>query len=198
MKSNQNKPIEAFNKLSDQARYGILAGIVLLIIALDVGFLVIPQLTSISGINDQINKLSSDTQQVLTDRTRLTVFKKNLQQQREQLELISDRIRPIQEMPAIMSTMSSIANEFGVKIDELTPQKEKEVALNSSPDGKYYAVPVVVKARGGYHMFGHFLNKLENQDLYFFVQDFIIQNDDKDVSNHLYSMTIKLVLIDKH
>jgi hypothetical protein len=64
--------------------------------------------------------------------------------------------------------------------------KSQQETLTSSADGKYYALPVVIKARCGYHMFGRFLNKLENEDLYFIMKDFIIQNDDKDPNTHAF------------
>ena len=46
-------------------------------------------------------------------------------------------------------------------------------------------------------MFGRFLNKLENEDLYFILKDFIIQNDEKDPNTHLFSLTIKIILVDR-
>ncbi len=106
-------------------------------------------------------------------------------------------MRPIQEVPAILSTISSIANEYGVKIDQMVPEKNQQEALTAAADGKYYALPVVIKARCGYHMFGHFLNKLENEDMYFIMKDFIIQNDEKDSNTHLFSLTIKIILVDR-
>ncbi len=42
---------------------------------------------SIADINDQIKKLSEDTQQVLTDRQRIKQLKKNLQDTRAQLDV---------------------------------------------------------------------------------------------------------------
>ena len=74
-----NKILESFNKLNDQTRYAILVGVVFLIILLDVMLLVLPQMGSIADINDQIKKMSDDTQQVLIDRQRINQLKKNLQ-----------------------------------------------------------------------------------------------------------------------
>ena len=106
-------------------------------------------------------------------------------------------MRPIQEVPAILSIISGIANEYGVKIDQLLPEKNLQEALPTAADGKYYALPIVIKAHGGYHKFGHFLNKLENGDMFFILKDFIIQNDEKDTNTRLFSLTIKLILVDK-
>ena len=62
------------------------AGVVFLIILLDVFFLVLPQIGGIADINDQIKKMSDDTQQVLTDKQRINQLKKNLQDARVQLK----------------------------------------------------------------------------------------------------------------
>ena len=77
----------------------------------------------IADINDQIKKMSEDTQQVLTDKQRINLLRKNLQEARVSIKALNTKVRPIQEVPAILSTISSIANEYGVKIDQLIPEK---------------------------------------------------------------------------
>jgi Tfp pilus assembly protein PilO len=178
-------------------RYSILGGIVFLIILLDIFLLVVPQIDGIANVNDQIRKMTEDTQQVLTDRQRIIQLRKNLQDARVQLNSLSMKVRLIQEVPAILSTISSIANEYGVKIDQLVPEKNQQEPLKAAMDGKYYALPVVIKAHCGYHMFGRFLNKLENEDLFFILKDFIIQNVEKDPNMHLFSLTINIILVDR-
>jgi Tfp pilus assembly protein PilO len=197
MKFDFTKILEYFNNLNDQARYAVFGGVVFFVILLDVLFLVLPQIGSITDMNDQIKKMSEDTQQVLIDRQRIDQLRKNLQAARLQLNSLSVRVRPIQEVPAILSTISSIANNYSVKIDQMVPEKSQQETLTSAADGKYYALPIVIKAHSGYHTFGRFLNKLESENLYFIMEDFIIQNDAKDTHTHLYSLTIKIVLVDK-
>ncbi len=196
MKIDLTKIIEYFNNLNDRVRYAILGAVVFLIIVLDVFLFVLPQINGIANVNDQIKKLSEDTQQVLTDRQRLDRLGKNLQKERLELSSLSMKVRPIQEVPAILGAISSIANEYGVKIDQLIPEKDQQEALTAA-DGKYYALPIVIKARCGYHMFGRFLNKLENGNLYFILKDFIIQNDEREINTHSFSLTIKIILVDK-
>jgi len=198
MKIDLSKVIGYFNNLNDQARYAMLGGAVFLIILLDVFFLVLPQINGIVHVNDQIKKLSEDTQQVLTDRQRTNQLRKNLQGERVRLSSLSRKVRLIQEVPAILSTISSIAKEYGVIIDQLVPEKDQQEDLKVAADGRYYALPILIKARCGYHMFGHFLNKLENADMCFILKDFIIQNDERDTNTHLFSLTIKLILVNRN
>ena len=197
MNLDLKKIIESFNNLNDQTRYAIFGGVVFLILLLDVIFLASPQIGGISDINDQIKKLSEDTQQVSVDKQRIVLLKKNLEDSRVQLNSLNDKVRSIQEVPAILGTISSIANQYGVKIDQLVPEKKLQESLIATADGKYYALPVEIKIRCGYHKFGHFLNKLENADLFFIMKDFIIQNDEKNPNIQAYSMTIKIILVDK-
>jgi len=194
MNPELKKIIDNFNNLNDQTRYAVLGGVVLLVILLDVFFLTLPQIGSIADINDQVTKITTDTQQVLTDRARINILKKDLQDKRDLLKSLAGRVRSPQEVPAILSAISSIANEYGVKIDQLTPEKSLQEALTTDGNDKYFALPVVIKASCGYHQFGHFLNRLENEDMFFIMKDFVIQNDDKGSSAHNYSLTIDIIL----
>jgi len=197
MKLDLQKILEYFNSFNDRARLALLTGAALLAILLYVVILGLPQMAGIGAINAQVRKLSEGSQQVLIDKQRYDLYGKSLEIARYQLGSLNVKVRPIQEVPAILSTISSIAREYGVKIDQLVPEYSQQETLTASAEGKYFALPIEVKARCGYHMFGHFLNKLENEDLYFILKDFIIQNDEKDPKTHLFSLTIKIVLVDK-
>jgi Tfp pilus assembly protein PilO len=161
MKFDLKQILEYFNNLNDQARYAILGGVVVVIILLDVFLLVLPQCAGIAELNSQVTKMAQDTQQILVDRQRVGQLRRNLQLTRLELKELSNKVRPVQEVPIILANISSIANQYDVKIDQLIPEKQLQEALTVSPEGRYYALPVVIKARCGYHMFGRFLNKLE-------------------------------------
>jgi Tfp pilus assembly protein PilO len=198
MKPDLNKILEQFNKMNDQTRYGILGGVVFFIILLDVLLLVLPQIGAIGSTNDQVRQMTADTLQVQTDKQRINQLRKNLQDSRLQLSALSARVRPVQEVPSILTTISSIANEYGVKIEQLDPEKGQQETLKAASADKYYALPVLIKARCGYHMFGRFLNKLEGEDMFFIMKDFIIQNDGANTNSHLFSLTLDIILVEKH
>jgi Tfp pilus assembly protein PilO len=197
MKLDLNNIIAYFNNLNEQLRYGLLGLAVLLVIVLDVFFLVLPQIGGIADVNSQIKKMSEDIQKVHTDKERIEQLRKNLKDTHAQLNALSARVRSLQEVPAILSTISNIANQYSVKIDQLVPEKSMQETLTSDADGKYYALPILIRAHCGYHMFGRFLNDLENEDLYFILKDFIIQNDVKEPATHSFSLTIRVILVDR-
>jgi Tfp pilus assembly protein PilO len=197
MKIDLNKILEIFNGLNEHVRYSIFGFFVLLVVLSDVFFLVLPQCGSIVDVNNQIKQLSQDTAQVLNDKQRIDQLKNNLEQTRLTLDAMNAKVRPLQEVPAILDAISRIANKYDVKIDQLIPQKQVQESLTQSEDGHYYALPIAIQARCGYHMFGRFLNKLENSDLYFSLKDLIIQDDEKDLQMHSFTLTIKIILVDK-
>ena len=67
----------------------------------------------------------------------------------------------------------------------------------TSPEGNFYAIPIVLLAHGGYHAWGHFLNYLETTNLYFSLSDLRIEVDTKDRNNRLITATLKVILTDK-
>ncbi|MDE2027119.1 MAG: type 4a pilus biogenesis protein PilO [Candidatus Omnitrophica bacterium] len=191
------KVIDAFNKLSEQSRYGVVIFIVILIVLLDVVFLALPQLGSIGAANNKIRDMGENTRQIMTDKARIGSLKKNLEETRLQFTSLSNKVRALQEVPAILTTISSVANQYGVQIDQLVPDQSGQQALTKTPEAQYYALPVTIKARGGYHNFGRFINKLENSELFFIMKDFIIQNEAANPNRHVFSLTINLILADR-
>jgi Tfp pilus assembly protein PilO len=191
------KILERYNKLSDQTRYCVLVGAIFLIILLDILLLVLPQISSIADVNAQIKKLSEDTRQVTADRVRIKLLKTGLEETRSHLDTLSGKVRSLQGLPAILGIISSAANENGVLIEELVPEKSMQESLTKAPEGQYYALPVVLRVRCAYHRFGRFLNELENGQMYFAMKDFVIQHDGKDPNTHTFSLTINLILMEK-
>lgn len=197
MSLDPKRLLDRYNKLSDQTRYCALVGAIFLVILLDIILLVLPQISSIADVDAQVKKLEEDTRQVSADKMRTSLLKANLQDTRDRLERLNAKVRMLQEVPAILGIISSAANENGVLIEGLVPAKSMQETLVRAPEGQYYALPVVIRARGGYHKFGKFLSDLENGDLYFSIKDFAVQHDGKNPATHTFSLTIKLILLEK-
>lgn len=192
-----DKIIEGYNGLEVKFRYGIFGGLLLMVFALDYFSVMAFQLDYLKKSDEEIKTLVQEIGQVKADKLFIAQMKKSLDVPRRQLVAMSEKVRSVQAVPIVLEEISRLANEFGVKIDQLTPQKDAQELLITAPEGKYYALPIVIQARSGYHMFGHFLNRLERQDLYFSVRDLRIEADEKDPNNQLISMVIKVILVDK-
>lgn len=188
--------IEQFNKMDIKMRYGAFAAAVLVFVLVDYFALLGPQLGALNKMGEQTKTLSNDIQRVKADMTRINEIKQGLEGARRQLQGLDSKIRLLSEMPAVLEEMSAMANASQVKIDQLLPSKDGPQNLVTAGDIKYYALPIVVETRSGYHMFGRFLNKLENSNLLFMVKDLRMEGSDQS-TNLSIRATLEVVLADK-
>ena len=197
MKFNVKNIIEGFNKLNTQVRLAIFWLVIVLVLMVDVVYLLMPQWNAVNEINTQITTVRQETQEVLSQRQQIARLRKNLEETRTQFGQLNDKVRPGQELPTVLANISDIANQVGVKIEQLDPDKAHQTSIRTSLEGKYYALPIIVRAQAGYHMFGHFLDILEKEKIFFTIKDFTIDNDMKDVRTHSYALTMDIIIADR-
>jgi len=197
MKINVQNVMRGINGADIKVRYGIFAGILLAAFALDYFLLMGPQIRSLKGLGEAAKTTSADVQRVSNDLQRIQQIKDGLNSSRAELEAVSLKIRSLQEVPVILEEISRTANQFNVKIDQVKPLTESQETLISAPEGKYYALPIVIQARSGYHMFGHFLNTLESGHLFFILRDWHMEAGPQADQGLLVQATLKVILTEK-
>ena len=197
MKINAQNIIRGINGADIRVRYGIFAGILLAAFALDYFLLMGPQIRSLKGLGKATKTTSADVQRVSNDLQRIQQIKDGLNSSRADLEAMSLKVRSLQEVPVILEEISRTANQFNVKIDQVKPLPESQETLISAPEGKYYALPIVIQARSGYHMFGRFLNTLESGHLFFTLRDWHMEAGPEVGKGLLVQATLKVILMEK-
>jgi Tfp pilus assembly protein PilO len=199
MKLDFSQTAQMLNKLDINIRYGIFIAILLIILVLDFFIIIMPlQLNPIRKLDSDRQTLQQNIEKLKSDWTRIDQIKVSLQKNRMELEALNSKIRPVGEIPSILEDMSRLANDVGVKIDQITPQPDAQKILVSSDSGKYYLLPIVIQASSGYHMFGRFLNRLELGKLLFIVQSLSIENKADEGKDHIISATLKVVVYEKN
>lgn len=173
MKLDLNQILEKLNSLPLNVRYGIFAGVLLLLVAADYFLLMRPQLAGMKSVHAETLKTQGDTARVKSEMERINAIRSGLEGMRGQLQAVSGKLRSSQEVSLIFEEISKAADGTGLKIDQLSlaPGKDGKDVLIATEDTKYFALPIVIIAHSGYHTFGRFLNKLEAADLLFMVQD---------------------------
>ena len=198
MKFDFGQIIEMFNKLDVKIRYGVFVGILLLIFFLDFFTIMAFQWGSIRNMENEQKSLKQNIERLQSDLLRVNQFKNNLQTSKAQLEALNKKIHSVGEISSIMEDISSLANEVGVKIDQLTPQQDAQKSAASNETVKYYFFPIVIQGTSSYHAFGHFLNRLELEKLLFIVSNLSIEDRDGDVRHHALNANLKIVLSEKN
>ena len=189
--------IGRINDLDIKVRYAIFGLGVLLAAGLDYVFILRLQINDLKKISTEIETLSTDTVHIKGEMQRINEIKKGLEGMRSRLQALNNKIRSVREVPSILEDISRMANACGVKIDQLSPAKQGQELLMTNPDAKYYALPIVISAHCGYHVFGRFLNKLEQGSLLFLVRDLRMEGNDKDAGSFSIAATLKVILADR-
>ncbi len=189
--------IEKFNSLPGPWRYGIFGGVILFILVLDFFTLISLQKALLKNTVTRTEQLKQDIARVKTDKQRLDQIKQNLDQLNKGYEDLSQRVRPLSELSSILEDVSRIAQEAGVKLDQLTPLRDRQETIFKGDAGTFYSLPISLDTHSGYHAFGRFLNKLENEKLYFSIKEVTMENDLQAGGNLLVHAVLKTIVTDK-
>ena len=195
-KVNMQGLIGYFNSLDIKARYTIFAVCVGAVVALDYFLLIRLQLQWMAAADTAIQSVAADTARVKSDVQRVGQIKQNLEISRAELESVNSKIRSMEEVPAILEEISRTANEFHVNIEQLAPVKAEKEALLAGAGSQYYSLPIVITAHSGYHMFGHFLNKLESGNLLFMLRDLRVEQGAQAAGDLTIQATLKIIVTD--
>lgn len=193
---NMQAFIDRYNALDAKIRYGIFGGLVLSFLALDFFTVFQWQLSALSKTSEEIQAMNTNIQRVDADMQRFKQTKGNLEKSAAELSAITDKIRPRSQSSAVLEDISRLANESDVSIDQLAPSKDGEESLTSPAGVKYYALPIVINAQSGYHMFGRFLNKIESKNLIVLTRDLQIEGGNTPEAKLNIQATIKVIVWD--
>ena len=155
------------------------------------------QLRSLARSREEITTTSAGIERVNNDLQRIAQIRQGLVDSRSQLDAVSQKVRSVQEVPAVLEQISRTASAFSVTIDQIKPLPESQETLIDAPEGKYYALPIVIQARAGYHMFGRFLNSLEGGNLFFSLRDLRMEAGQDAAKGLVVAATLKVVLTEK-
>lgn len=180
-------------KIDDNQRYYIFAGLLLFVFLLDYFILMRPQLNALSKITPEIKILSDDLQVSRENILHKNRYQTQIQKLQEQVDDMESRIKEREQLPLVFEWISRAAYQAGLKIDQMVPVSEEQEKLFIDKNTTYVAMPLKIQARGGYHQFGKFLNLLELGDMFLRVGEFSIVSSDGQ-SPHDIQMTLMVMI----
>jgi len=86
-------------------------------------------------------------------------FKEKIARLNKEIDHYEKKLPGEKEIPAVLKYLSVSAKKLNVKITGIKP-----VGQNQDKEQIYYSVPILVKAKCGYHQLGRFINELEKTD----------------------------------
>ena len=183
--------------VNDKTKYYFLAGAIVFIFLFDFFLIMSPQLKALGTLGQNIAKLDKDIKDTNYNLERISLFKTEAERLQEKLFKIEKSVLSRQEVPLALDKISRIAAGVDVQIDQIMPLKDSESLALESAEGKYYALPIFVKAIGGYHNIGKFFNRLETDEIFMTIEDFEIMNNNLNPQKHILKMAITIFTLEK-
>ena len=189
--------IGRFNGLDIKIRLGVFIGILMVVFAIDYFAIMQFELKTLSSLNKGIQKSKDDLTKLEADQAHLGQMQNSLKQLKSDYEILKSKVRPVQDLPLVLEDINKIALASHLTIDQITPLREGQEDFATVGGMKYFAIPVTVMVRSGYHNFGQFLNALENSNVMFLMKDLRMEGTDKQNSTIAVVATIKVIVSEK-
>lgn len=184
------------SKIDEKNRHYFLIGALVFIFLLDYFILMRPQLDTLTKISPEIKLLSQDLEKAREDIQKLGFYQGEVKRLEGQVAQTSQTIKSKEEVSIILEQISRMANQNNIRIDQIMPSIEEQKMLLKDKNRTYYALPILVQAKSGYHDFGRFLNQLEKNDLFLYVTSFSIISGE-DVRAHALKMNLQAIVFEE-
>lgn len=189
----KDKIQEKFSSLTDKQIYWLFACVLVAIFILDFLLLMQPQLNALSKINPKIKQLKSDIQTAQNNIAQINHYQSEVKRLQKEIDAVNKNVLQRQEVPLILEKISRMADENKVRIDQVMPDTTSQQLLLENSEKRYYALPISIEARTGYHNFGRFLDAMEHAKIYFHVVSFNISAVPNS-KQHMLALTVDAVV----
>ncbi len=186
-----------FIRLNEKNPYYVIGGFLILLFLIDYFLVMQFQLRTLGNLNEKTATLKTAIDKGQQDIERFAAYQNELKRLQEKYGQIESQVHSKDELPLILENISRIANQKGLRTDQMMPNTSlmEEVAKNN--DGQYFAIPIQVEGTSEYHDFGRFLNQLENEEVFMLVPEFVIKASRDDQSRHDIELTLEAVVFEK-
>lgn len=148
---------------------------------------------AVGMLSRQVREVSAQVQQL----EQLVAQAPALQQEHAQLQAAVEQLRarlPSEdELASVIERLSGLANQTGVRILSIFPQRAEAPPNTQSPSAPlpYRAVAIEVEALSGFHQLGMFLSQVESGDQPIEVKRLHISHSAQELRRH----AVKLILL---
>jgi len=184
------------DKIEGKNSYYVFVAMLLIISLLDYFLLMSPQLGALRKISPEIKILAEDLDKAKSNMNKVDSYRTELERLTQNLDSANVKIKSRNEVPVVLERIASLASETGVKIDQIMPDTLAQELITENNQRKYFALPIYMEARSGYHDFGKFLNKMEQDDISLKIGSFTIVAT-SDNRYHAVKLTFQATLYEE-
>ncbi len=189
LKQKLNDLGEQLKNADQKTIYYIFGGVLLFIFLLDYFVIMRPQINTLTKLTPEISEMKGNVERTETNLLRLNDYRAQIKDFKNKVAQLGESVSAREEVPLLLEKISRMALENGVKINQIMPRPDSQELVLEQNDRDYYTLPVSVEAKSSYHAFGRFLNEIENDDMFFKPQAFVIAKGNSGRNN-----SIKLII----
>ena len=143
-------------------------------------------LSELFVLNPEIRKLKIDIKITKEDLRHEETLKKRLKDMEGRIDVYEKKLPVEHEIPMLLEDLSRMAKNSYVKILGITPvsisRRGKRKELKKSK--VYREIPIMIRAKSGYHELATFINKLEAADRFMELSDIKVKSNKDDFRRH--------------
>lgn len=148
-------------------------------------------------LGGEIRDLHQTLDETHNNLLRIGQYQQEVAKLKTKIEKYSKRVKSREDIPSALESLSRLASENGVKIEQMMPDEAHNEIVFKNAEGNFIAIPVVIGAKSGYHDFGRLINKLEDAGLFVGLRDFGIVTNASDSNQHQVKLVLNLVIFEK-
>ncbi len=147
------KILEQIDRMPAPARFGVLAGVAAVLIALYWFTLFGSTRQNLARLKTQLTQIESDIVEARTVASNLTSFREKQKELETELRTALQQLPNSSELPVLLTDITSLGKKSGLEIHQFRPSGEIQ-------RGFYAEVPIALKLYGAYHDVGIFFDRL--------------------------------------
>ena len=145
--------LEQLERLPAVARYGVRAGVALLVFVLYWFTMASSATNRLTVLETQLSKLQNEISEARAVASNLKSFEERREELQAQLDAALGQLPNSKELPGLLTDMSSLGKKSGLEVRYFDPMKEIS-------RGFFAEVPIKVEFFGAYHDVGVFFDRL--------------------------------------
>jgi type IV pilus assembly protein PilO len=145
--------LERFSKLPKSTRQGVIAGVVVAVLALYVWLFYLPASAQLGSVQAQELELQRKLNEVRTIAGNLPKFQEELAERERRFEVALRQLPNSKELPMLLTDVSSIGKNAGLEFKAFKPRTEV-------PRDFYAEVPIEIEFSGTFHEIATFFDNV--------------------------------------
>jgi len=136
-----------------------------------------PLTVKLSDVSRKVSKLQSDLTVADLAIGGMPKLGSEIEELKKKAITYSNKLPKEEEFPALLESLSAMAQNTDVKITKILPVKDTETrAPEKSMSRIYQEQKILINAQCGYHQLGTFISELENAERFMEISDITIES----------------------